>query len=93
MDVTVDEKFKKELLARLDKIIALLSISCAISNGSIEKAKAESAIRQLVSSRQPENVEAANASVSMDDEMDEIYSLALRRWRQEHDDKPSVSNQ
>lgn len=82
-----DEKFKKELLNRLDKIITLLSLSCAISNGSIEKSKAESALRQLTSQR-PEESPAAKPP-SIHEEMDEIYSVAMEKFRARTNGQPS----
>jgi hypothetical protein len=74
-----DDKFKREVLTRLDKIVALLSISCAVSNGSLEKAKAEAAIRQVMGSRQADQQPATPPLVN--DEMQEDYQMAMRRWK------------
>lgn len=74
-----DEKFKREVIARLDKIAALLSISCAVSNGSLEKSKAEAAIRQVMASRAPEM--APGPPPLVNDEMLEDYDLAMQKWK------------
>ncbi|HJV64257.1 MAG TPA: hypothetical protein VJ550_00845 [Geomonas sp.] len=82
-----DDKFKKELLHRLDKIIALLSLSCAIDNGSLDKSKAESALRQITSQRSEDS--PAGKPTSIHEEMDEIYSIELQKYRERMKGQPS----
>jgi hypothetical protein len=74
-----DEKFKKELLSRLDKILALLSISCAVMNGSIDKAKAETAMRQVLGPKPAEKSDLKPEMVN--DEMQDNYAHAMQQWQ------------
>jgi hypothetical protein len=74
-----DDKFKKEVLAKLDKISALLSISCAIANGSLEKSKAEMAMRQVLSNNK--QGEGTDSLYLLRDEMQDDYAQAMEKWK------------
>jgi hypothetical protein len=77
-----DDKFKKELLSRLDKISALLSISCAVANGSLEKTKAEMAMRQVLGNgKHGESNDTEHYLLK--DEMDDDYAQAMEKWKAE----------
>lgn len=81
-----DDKFKREVLSKLDKISALLSISCAVTNGSLEKPKAEAALRQvLASGKQSEG--ADSMQYLLRDEMQDDYELAMQKWQAEKGDR------
>jgi hypothetical protein len=77
-----DEKFKKEVLAKLDKISTLLSISCAVANGSLEKAKAEMALRQVLS-KDKQGDGSDDSVYLLRDEMQDDYAQALEKWKAE----------
>jgi hypothetical protein len=75
-----DDVFKKEVLSRLDKIVGLLSVSCGISIGSLDRPKAEAALRQILGSKKAEVPQPEQYRI--DDEMQEDYLLAMQRWQQ-----------
>ena len=68
-----DDKFKKEVLNRLDKIAALLSILCAVSDGSLERPQAEAALRRVIGSKQANQTESYQYQIN--DEMQDIQAM------------------
>lgn len=72
-----DDKYQKEVLNRLDKIVTLLSVSCAVSIGSLEKTKAEAAIRQVLGNKQSGDAKPE----LLNDEMQEDYLMAIQQWK------------
>lgn len=77
-----DDKFKREVLAKLDKIANLLSLSCAVANGSLDKSRAEAALRQIMSNgKQSEGGDSIQ--YLMRDEMQDDYNEALQKWKAE----------
>jgi cytochrome c-type biogenesis protein CcmH/NrfG len=75
-----DEVFKKEVLSRLDKIVGLLSVSCALSSGSLDQQKADAALKQLLGGKKAESAESMQYRIV--EEMQDDYAEAMRRWKQ-----------
>jgi hypothetical protein len=76
-----DDRFKKELLSRLDKILEFLSISCDLPEATLEESQAETDIRQVTGAEQTDTT-AESRRYLMKDEMQENYNLAMQRWKQ-----------
>jgi hypothetical protein len=76
-----DDVFKKEVLSRLDKIVGLLSVSCALSSGSLDRAKAEGAMRHILGSKKDEPPQPEQYRIN--DEMQDDYAQAMRRWKEQ----------
>lgn len=75
-----DEKFKIELLNRLDKIIALLSLSCSMSKAALERTQPGTAKPQPPSAEQAGSA-ASSSHFLLQDEMQEDYDLAVQKWK------------
>jgi hypothetical protein len=76
----MDDVFKKEVLSRLDKIIGLLSVSCALSSGSLDRPKAESAIRQILGKK---SETPQSEQYRINDEMQDDYLQARQRGKEQ----------
>jgi hypothetical protein len=75
-----DEKFKIELLSRLDKIVTLLSISCSMSKAALERSQAPSTKPQVTEAEQAGTASQAG-QYQITDEMQESYHLAIQKWK------------
>ena len=79
-----DDKFKVELLSRLDKIVTLLTVSCNISKALLERsqqgiAQPEAPKPQTVGAGQGTAIPSRQYEIK--DEMQENYDLAVQRWK------------
>lgn len=70
-----DDRFRKEVLSRLDEIVKLLSLLCGVSEASLEES--EDAGRTAAASE--------SGKLSMNDEMQESYDAAIRSWKSAKD--------
>jgi len=75
-----DDKFKAELLIRLDRIQVLLSRLRCVSGDSGVMPLEDTASRQLIGAEQA-NLPSAAERCLMQEEMQEDYQQALRRWK------------
>lgn len=80
-----DEKFKLEVLNRLDKIVALLSLSCNLSKAALERMHQEG-VKPEAPKPQPAGAAQDGTPVpprhyQIRDEMQESYDLAVQRWK------------
>lgn len=75
-----DDVFRKEILERLDKITALLSHSCQLSQ-SIMKGSHTEAFRQTDKTVPTDTPESERYLIK--DEMQDSYRLAMQKWKEE----------
>jgi hypothetical protein len=75
-----DDKFKMELLNRLDKIVSLLSLTCGLCEAALKKSIPEPAVRQVVNAGESEASNDSHRSL-MRDEMQDGYDLAIQKWK------------
>lgn len=75
-----DDRFKAELLGRLDKICELLSLQCASLGGSERKVQAEAPPQQRIAVDQP-NPGLRGGRLLLQDEMQDSYQQALQNWK------------
>lgn len=73
-----DEKFRTEVLARLDRIVALLSASCAMSKAALERMPPPEAPRERTADADPGE---DRGQYLLRDEMQDDYVMAIRRWK------------
>jgi hypothetical protein len=80
-----DDVFKREVLSRLDKIVGLLSVSCALSSGSLDRPKAEAAMRHILRDTKGETQSETPQSEQyrINDEMQDDYLQAMQRWKEQ----------
>jgi hypothetical protein len=71
------ETFQRELLSKLDQILELLSLSCGVTEACIEGPPDETAL-------QTDAAQTVHGSrrFLIQDEMDENYDLAIRKWKE-----------
>lgn len=75
-----DEKFKIELLGKLDRIQTLLSYLCGAAKAAEERTNAESAGLKHVGT-EPGNTEAVAGRSLIQDEMQDDYNEAMQKWK------------
>ena len=74
-----DDAFQKELLDRLDKVIALLSLPCRLSQGCLNGSPAETTRGDLPDTPEP--------GYLINDEMQDGYLLARQKWEEVNNSK------
>jgi len=75
-----DDKFKIEILARLDKIVALLSLSCSMSKAALEQSHPE-LVKPKPAEAEQDGAPTQSRQYLIKDEMQEDYDLAIQRWK------------
>lgn len=75
-----DDKFKAEVLNRLDRIVSLLTANCSMTKAALERAYPD-----LVKPKQPpqEQGDAASGQYLLTDEMQDDYTQAVQKWKSE----------
>ena len=74
-----EERYHKELLSRLDKILEYLSLSCSLPEACLVEPQDQP-------TTQPESpgqtVTASNGrQYLLDDEMQDVHEMAMQRWK------------
>jgi hypothetical protein len=74
-----DDKFKAEVLSRLDRIVSLLSANCSMTKAALERAYPD-----LMKPKQPPT-EQGETPVSRQilEEMQDDYTQAFQKWKSE----------
>lgn len=75
-----EEKFRIEVLNRLDKIISLLTISCSMSKAALERSQPAPPKPQTPAAGQ-DDTSAASRQYLIGDEMRDDYDQAVQKWK------------
>lgn len=71
-----DEKFKAEVLSRLDRIVSLLSANCSMTKAALERAYPD-----LMRPKQPQPEQGEPLATRIVDEMQDDYAQAVQKWK------------
>jgi hypothetical protein len=73
-----DDKFKAEVLSRLDRIVSLLSANCSMTKAALERAYPD-----LMKPKQPPTEQGETLSRQILEEMQDDYTQAVQKWKNE----------
>lgn len=74
-----DDKFKAEVLSRLDRIVSLLTANCSMTKAALERAYPD-----LMKPKQPPREQGETAAAGqylLTDEMQDDYTQAVQKWK------------
>lgn len=71
-----DEKFKAEVLSRLDRIVSLLSANCSMTKAALERTYPD-----LLKPKQPPPEQGEPLATRIVDEMQDDYAQAVQKWK------------
>ena len=73
-----DDKFKAEVLNRLDRIVSLLSANCSMTKAALERTYPD-----LMKPKESQPEQGESVATRIVDEMQDDYAQAIQKWKSE----------